>query len=132
MERTFAMIKPEGVNRGLIGEIIMRIERKGYHIVALQMLSLTPEMASEHYAEHVGKPFFTRIVEHISSNPVVAMILEGPDVVSEFRKMMGATNPINALTGTIRGDFANDMSLNIIHGSDSVESATREIKIFFK
>ncbi len=132
MERTFAMIKPEGVSRGLIGEIIMRIERKGYQIVALQMLSLTSEMASEHYAEHVGKPFFTRIVEHISSNPVVAMILEGPDVVSEFRKMMGATNPINALTGTIRGDFANDMSLNIIHGSDSVESATREIKLFFK
>ncbi|MBE3571433.1 MAG: nucleoside-diphosphate kinase [Moorella humiferrea] len=131
MERTFAMIKPEGVARGLVGAIIQRIERKGYRIVALKMLRLTPEMAARHYAEHQGKPFYGALVDHITSGPVVAMVLEGPGVIAGLRRMMGPTNPQDAPPGTIRGDFALEVGQNVIHGSDSPASAEREIALFF-
>ncbi|WP_422392994.1 Nucleoside diphosphate kinase [Moorella humiferrea] len=131
MERTFAMIKPEGVARGLVGAIIQRIERKGYRIVALKMLRLTPEMAARHYAEHQGKPFYGELVDHITSGPVVAMVLEGPGVIAGLRRMMGPTNPQDAPPGTIRGDFALEVGQNVIHGSDSPASAEREIALFF-
>ncbi|MGI6286402.1 nucleoside-diphosphate kinase [Neomoorella humiferrea] len=131
VERTFAMIKPEGVARGLVGAIIQRIERKGYRIVALKMLRLTPEMAARHYAEHQGKPFYGALVDHITSGPVVAMVLEGPGVIAGLRRMMGPTNPQDAPPGTIRGDFALEVGQNVIHGSDSPASAEREIALFF-
>jgi len=126
------MIKPDGVQKGLIGEIIGRIERKGYKIVAMKMLQLTKEMAEEHYREHVGKPFYPGLVEYITSGPVVAMVVEGKNAVKGMRTLMGATNPLEALPGTIRGDFGLDMGRNVIHGADSVESAKREIAIYFK
>lgn len=132
MERTYCMIKPDGVQKGLIGEIIGRIERKGYKIVAMKMLQLTKEMAEEHYREHVGKPFYPGLVEYITSGPVVAMVVEGKNAVKGMRTLMGATNPLEALPGTIRGDFGLDMGRNVIHGADSVESAKREIAIYFK
>ncbi|WP_422393184.1 Nucleoside diphosphate kinase [Moorella humiferrea] len=131
MERTFAMIKPEGVARGLVGAIIQRIESKGYRIVALKMLRLTPEMAARHYAEHQGKSFYGALVDHITSGPVVAMVLEGPGVIAGLRRMMGPTNPQDAPPGTIRGDFALEVGQNVIHGSDSPASAEREIALFF-
>lgn len=131
MERTFAMIKPEGVARGLVGAIIQRFESKGYRIVALKMLRLTPEMAARHYAEHQGKPFYGELVDHITSGPVVAMVLEGPGVIAGLRRMMGPTNPQDAPPGTIRGDFALEVGQNVIHGSDSPASAEREIALFF-
>ena len=125
MERTYCMIKPDGVQKGLIGEIIGRIERKGYKIVAMKMLQLTKEMAEEHYREHVGKPFYPGLVEYITSGLVVALIVEGKNAVKGMRTLMGATNPLEALPGTIRGDFGLDMGRNVIHGADSVESAKR-------
>jgi len=131
MERTFCMIKPEGVQRGLIGTILERIERKSYRIIALKMLRLTPEMAARHYAEHQGKPFYQDLIKHITSGPVVAMVLEGPGVIEGLRKMMGVTNPKDAAPGTIRGDFAVDLSYNVIHGADSPASAEREIALYF-
>ncbi|WP_161955171.1 nucleoside-diphosphate kinase [Moorella sp. Hama-1] len=131
MERTFSMIKPEGVQRGLVGTILARLERKGYRIVALKMLRLTPELAARHYAEHQGKPFYQDLINHITSGPVVAMVLEGPGVITGLRQMMGATNPQQALPGTIRGDFALEMSYNVIHGADSPASAQREIALYF-
>jgi nucleoside-diphosphate kinase len=132
MERTFCMIKPEGVARGLVGEILSRIERKGYRIVALKMLRLSREMAEKHYAEHREKPFFGELVEHITSGPVIAMVLEGPGVIAGLRKLMGATNPQEAAPGTIRGDYALETGQNIIHGADSPASAEREINLFFR
>ncbi|MCG0277685.1 MAG: nucleoside-diphosphate kinase [Thermanaeromonas sp.] len=132
MERTFCMIKPEAVARGLVGEILGRIERKGYRIVALKMLRLSREMAERHYAEHREKPFFGELVEHITSGPVVAVVLEGPGVIAGLRKLMGATNPQEAAPGTIRGDYALETGKNVIHGSDSSESAEREINLFFR
>lgn len=131
LERTFSMIKPEGVQRGLVGTILARLERKGYRIVALKMLRLTPELAARHYAEHQGKPFYQDLINHITSGPVVAMVLEGPEVIAGLRQMMGATNPQEALPGTIRGDFALEMSYNVIHGADSPASAQREIALYF-
>ncbi|NLB52175.1 MAG: nucleoside-diphosphate kinase [Syntrophomonadaceae bacterium] len=131
MERTFAMVKPDGVQKGMIGEIISRFEKKGIKIAALKMMQITQEMAEEHYAEHKEKPFFAELVSFITSGPVAAMVLEGENVISTVRTMMGATNPRDAAPGTIRGDFAMTMSKNIIHGSDSPASASREIKIFF-
>lgn len=131
-ERTFCMIKPEGVARGLVGEILTRIERKGYRIVALKMLRLTREMAEEHYAEHREKPFFGELVEHITSGPVIAMVLEGPGVIAGLRKLMGATNPQEAAPGTIRGDYALETGQNVIHGADSLASAEREIGLYFR
>ncbi|WP_227764032.1 nucleoside-diphosphate kinase [Zhaonella formicivorans] len=132
MERTYAMIKPDGVQRNLVGEIVRRIEAKGYKIVAMKMLQLTKEMAEEHYREHVGKPFYPGLVSYITSGPVIAMVLEGKNVVKGMRTLMGATNPADALPGTIRGDFGLDVGRNVIHGADSVESAAREMAIYFK
>ncbi|MBC9784227.1 nucleoside-diphosphate kinase [Heliobacterium chlorum] len=131
MERTYLMIKPDAVQRGLIGEIVSRFEKKGFKLVAMKFLRLTKEMAEKHYAEHVGKPFFAGLVEYIISGPVVAMCWEGKDVVAVSREMMGATNPAKAAPGTIRGTFAVDIGRNVIHGSDSPESAERELAIYF-
>lgn len=132
MERTYLMVKPDGVQRGLAGEIIARFERKGFKIAALKMLRISRELAEKHYGEHVGKPFFESLVGFITSGPVVAMVIEGKDAVSAAREMMGATNPLKAAPGTIRGSYGIDIGRNIIHGSDSPESAQREIALFFK
>ena len=130
-ERTFLAVKPDGVQRGLVGDILQRFERKGFKLVGLKLMSVTQEMAENHYGEHKGKPFFNGLVEYIISSPIVAMVWEGPNVVLTARQMMGATNPKDSAPGTIRGDFAVDIGRNIIHGSDSDESAAREIGIFF-
>ena len=132
MNRTFAMVKPDGVEKGLVGEIISRFEKKGLKMVALKIMKITPELAEKHYGEHKGKPFFADLVNFITSGPVAAMVLEGENVIPTVRTMMGATNPQDAAPGTIRGDFALTIDENIIHGSDSPESAMREIGIFFK
>lgn len=132
MERTFLAIKPDAVQRGLVGEIIGRFESRGYKLVGLKLMQVSRETAETHYGEHKGKPFFDGLVEFITSSPVVAMVWEGKNVILAARKMMGATNPQNAEPGTIRGDFAVDMGMNAVHGSDSAESAAREIGIFFK
>jgi len=132
MERTYAMVKPDGVQRGLIGEIISRFEKKGIKVVGLKLLQITPEMAGVHYGEHKEKPFFADLVNFITSGPVAAMVLEGDNVIQIVRDMMGATNPKDSAPGTIRGDYAMTIDKNIIHGSDSPESAAREIGIFFK
>lgn len=132
IERTFIAIKPDAVQRGLIGKIIARIEDKGYKIIALKMLQVTEEQAAVHYAEHVGKSFYPTLVAFITSAPIVAMVVEGEDAISGMRQIMGKTNPANAEVGTIRGDFSPLMSFNVIHGSDGPESAAREIAIYFK
>ena len=130
-ERTLVLIKPDGVRRGLIGAVISRIERKGLKIVALELRTLSVETASTHYAEHVGKPFFGPVVDFITSGPLVALVAEGPRAVEAFRGLAGATDPVKAAPGTIRGDHALEIGENVVHGSDSPESAEREIKIFF-
>lgn len=132
MERTYLMVKPDGVQRGFVGQIISRFEQKGYKIVGLKMMQIPRETAERHYGEHVGKPFFQGLVDFITSGPVVAMVVEGKDVVTTAREMMGATNPLKAAPGTIRATFGVDVGRNIIHGSDSLESAQREIGIFFR
>lgn len=132
MERTYLMVKPDGVQRGLAGEIIARFEKKGFKIAALKMLRISRKLAEKHYGEHAGKPFFEKLVGFITSGPVVAMVIEGKDAISAAREMMGATNPLKALPGTIRGSYGIDIGRNIIHGSDSPESAQREIALFFK
>ncbi|AFS70756.1 nucleoside-diphosphate kinase [Exiguobacterium antarcticum] len=132
MEQTFLMVKPDGVERGLIGEIIARIERKGFVIREMKMMQATEELAQAHYAEHAEKPFFGELVTFLTSGPVVALRVEGTDVVMVSRMMIGKTKPTEALPGTIRGDFANTMSENVIHGSDSVESAERELSLWFQ
>lgn len=131
MERTYLMVKPDGVQRGLVGQIITRFEQRGYKLVGLKMMQIARETAEKHYGEHAGKPFFTGLVDFITSGPVVAMVVEGKDVVVTAREMMGATNPLKAIPGTIRGTYGVDVGRNVIHGSDSVESANREIAIFF-
>lgn len=131
MERTFLMVKPDGVQRRLVGEMIRRFENKGLTLAGLKMVMPTREMAEAHYAVHRGKPFFEGVVRFISSGPVVAMIWEGDDVVALSRKMMGATKPADSVPGTIRGDYANSIEENLIHGSDSPENAEAEIKIWF-
>ena len=131
MERTLVLIKPDGVRRNLIGEVIGRIERKGFRIVALELRTMTEEIAAEHYAEHVGKGFYRDLVDFMKSGPLVAAVIEGPDAVVQWRAMMGATNPVSAAPGTIRGDLATFMTENVTHGSDSPESAAREIAIWF-
>lgn len=131
-ERTFVAVKPDGVKRGLTGEIIRRFEAKGLKVVALKMLNVTTEMAEQHYAEHKGKSFYDRLIRYIQSGPVVAMVLEGYNAVAAARHLMGKTNPNEADVGTIRADFAQVMEYNVVHGSDSVESAEREIAIYFK
>jgi len=132
MERTFVMIKPDGVQRGLIGEIISRLERKGLKIVAMKMINVDRELAEKHYAEHKEKPFFNNLVQYITSGPVVAMVVEGKNAIKVVRTLVGATDPVEAQPGTIRGDFGLDIGRNIIHASDSLESAEREISLFFK
>jgi len=130
-QRTLVLVKPDGVARGLVGEVLARIERKGFRIVALQMRTLTAEIAEEHYGEHKGKPFFGDLVAFITSGPLVAAVIEGPEAIASWRTMMGATNPANAAPGTIRGDLATETQNNVTHGSDSPESAAREIALFF-
>lgn len=131
MDQTFVMIKPDGVQRNLIGEIVQRFEKKGYTLKGAKLMSISRELAEQHYGEHKGKPFFEELVGFITSSPVFAMVLEGNEVVSSARKLMGATNPQEAAPGTIRGDFGVRISMNVIHGSDSLESAEREINLFF-
>jgi len=130
-QRTLALVKPDGVARGLVGEILGRIERKGFTIVALEQRTLEAAIAEEHYAEHRDKPFFADLVAFITSGPLVAAVIEGPEVIASWRTMMGATNPANAAPGTIRGDLATETQNNVTHGSDSPESAAREIALFF-
>ena len=130
-ERTLVLVKPDGVRRGLVGEVLARIERKGYQLVAVELRKLDAATAREHYAEHEGKPFFGDLVAFITSGPLLAAVAEGPDVIEAWRTMMGVTNPIKSAPGTIRGDFANLMTENLVHGSDSPESARREIELFF-
>ena len=131
VERTLVLVKPDGVQRGLIGEVTSRLEVRGLHLVGLRMLQVTQEMAERHYDEHRDKPFFGSLVEFITSAPVVAMVWEAPGVVASVRAMMGATNPASSAPGTIRGDLALSLAMNVIHGSDSPASAEREIAIFF-
>jgi nucleoside-diphosphate kinase len=135
MERTLVLIKPDGVRRSLVGEVISRIESKGYSIVRVRMMNADRSILERHYAEHQGKPFYEPLLEFMSSGPIVALIAEGNRVIEGFRSLAGATDPTVAAPGTIRGDLARDQGTkvvqNIVHGSDSVESATREIAIFF-
>jgi len=131
-ERTLVLIKPDGVERRLVGEIIMRIERKGLTIAALELRSVDAELAARHYAEHEGKPFFGSLLEFITSGPVVAGIVEGPRAVAAFRQLAGGTDPVDKATpGTIRGDFGLETQFNLVHGSDSADSAKREIALWF-
>ncbi|CAB4672401.1 unannotated protein [freshwater metagenome] len=135
IERTLVLVKPDGVRRGLVGEVISRIEDKGYAVVALRMVQPDRALLARHYAEHEGKPFYEPLVEFMLSGPIVAMVAEGNRVIEGFRSLAGATDPTVAAPGTIRGDLARDQGTkvmqNLVHGSDSVESATREIEIFF-
>ena len=131
MERTLILVKPDAFARGLTGEIIARFERKGLRIVALQHMTMAQELAAQHYAEHEGKPFYGELVEFITSGPLVAMVLEGQDAIRAARQVIGATNPLDAAPGSIRGDFAIAVGQNMVHGSDSPQSAEREAAIFF-
>ncbi|MBP2642199.1 MAG: nucleoside-diphosphate kinase [Firmicutes bacterium] len=131
MEKTLVLVKPDGVAKGLTGEIISRFERRGLKICALKLFTLSREQAQTHYQEHAGKSFFNSLVDFITSGPLVAMVIGGQDAVRVVRKMMGQTNPVEALPGTIRGDYALEVTQNIVHGSDSLESADREIAHFF-
>ena len=132
LEKTFVMLKPDAVQRNFVGEIISRLEKRGLTISGLKMIHISRDLAERHYGEHRDKPFFGELVNFITSGPVVAMVLEGQGAVEQARKMMGATDPQKSQPGTIRGDFALYMGNNIIHGSDSVESAAREIDLFFE
>ena len=131
MERTFLAIKPDGVQRGLVGEITHRFEAKGFTLVGLKFMTVSRELAEQHYGVHRDKPFFAGLVEFITSGPVVAMVWEGEGVVSAARKMIGATNPLTAEPGTIRGDFGVNIGRNLIHGSDAVDTAISEISLWF-
>ncbi|GIN85663.1 nucleoside diphosphate kinase [Heyndrickxia sporothermodurans] len=132
MEKTFLMVKPDGVQRELIGEIVSRFEKKGFQLVGAKLMNVSKETAEKHYAEHKERPFFGELVDFITSSPVFAMVWQGENVIATARQMMGSTNPKDAAPGTIRGDFGVTVGKNIIHGSDSPESAVREIGIFFK
>src|SRR5690554_953254 len=131
MERTYLMIKPDGVQRGLIGEVIIRLEKKGFQMIGSKLMHMTKSQAEKHYAEHLGKPFFEGLVSFITSGPVFAMVWQGDQIISISRMMIGKTNTLEALPGTIRGDYAVHTGFNIIHGSDSSDSAEREINHFF-
>lgn len=131
-QRTLVLLKPDAFKRRLVGEIIRRLEQKGLDIIALKLIRVDRALAERHYAEHRQKPFFSELVEFIISGPVVAMVVEGPQAIAVVRQMMGATNPFQAAPGTIRGDFGLDITTNLIHGSDSPESAQREIECFFQ
>ncbi len=131
MERTLILVKPDAFARNLTGEIIVRFERKGLRLAALRQMTMTRELAGRHYAEHEGKPFYGELVDFITSGPLVAMVLEGESAVAAARQVIGATNPLEASPGSIRGDFAIAVGQNMVHGSDSDESADREAKLFF-
>jgi nucleoside-diphosphate kinase len=130
-QQTLIIVKPDGVRRRLIGEVIGRIEAKGYDIKEMKLFQIDEALAKEHYAEHTEKPFFSDLVNFITSGPVVAMIIEGEDAVRGMRQIMGATNPLDAVPGSVRGDYATAITENIVHGSDSPESARREVDLFF-
>jgi len=129
--KTFFMIKPDGVQRNLVGEIISRVESKGFSITKIKMMNIPKELAEQHYGEHKDKPFFNDLVSFITSGPVVAMQVEGENVVLQIRNLMGATNPSESTPGSIRGDLATELDKNVVHGSDSDESAERELNLFF-
>ena len=129
--KTFFMIKPDGVQRNLVGEIISRVEAKGFSITKIKMMTISKELAEQHYGEHKDKPFFSDLVSFITSGPVVAMQVEGENVVLQIRNLMGATNPSESTPGSIRGDLATELDKNVVHGSDSDESAERELSLFF-
>ena len=131
MDRTLILVKPDAFARNLTGEIIARFERKGLRIVALRHMQVTEDLAKQHYAEHEGKPFFGELVEFITSGPLVAMVLEGTEAVKAARQVIGATNPLEAAPGSIRGEFGLEVQTNLVHGSDSSESAGREVELFF-
>ena len=130
-ERTLVLVKPDAVERGLIGEIVGRIERKGLRVVALEMRTLDRSTAEQHYAEHDGKPFFGELVDFITGGPLVALVAEGPRAHEAVRALMGVTDPVKSAPGSIRGDYALEIGQNLVHGSDSPESAAREVKLFF-
>ena len=131
METTLVLLKPDAVQRGLAGEIISRLEKTGLKITGMKLMQVSQELANQHYGEHVGKPFFDGLVSFITSGPIVAMALEGNGAVGIVRKTMGATNPADSPPGTVRGDYGIDIGRNLVHGSDSVESANREVALFF-
>lgn len=131
VQRTFVMVKPDAVRRRLVSEIFGRFERRGFTVRGMKLLRVTQQQAASHYAEHEGKPFYPELVEFITSGPTVAMVLEGPGAIATVRTMMGATDPLNSAPGTIRGDLALELGENVVHGSDSEESAEREIAIYF-
>ena len=130
-EQTLILVKPDGVRRGLVGEVIARIERKGFAIEAMELTTLARETAEQHYGEHADKPFFGELVDFITGGPLVAMKVTGDNAIAGMRQLMGATNPIEAATGSIRGDFATSIGENLVHGSDSPQSAEREVGLFF-
>jgi nucleoside-diphosphate kinase len=130
-ERSLVLVKPDGVARGLVGQVVARLEAKGLRLVAAELRTLTTEVAEEHYAEHRERPFFGSLVEFITGGPLLALVVEGPRAIEAFRALAGATDPVKAAPGTIRGDFALEVQNNIVHGSDSPESAAREIALFF-
>jgi nucleoside-diphosphate kinase len=132
MERTFVIIKPDAVQRGLIGEVVSRFERRGLKIVGLKMIQITDELARRHYAVHEGKPFFEGLITYITSAPVVVMVLEGTRAIEVVRKTMGATNPAEADIGTIRADFGLEIGRNLVHGSDGPDTAAKEVELFFR
>lgn len=131
-ERTLVLVKPDGVKRGLVGEILARFEHKGLKILAVKSLRVAPELAQRHYAEHQGKPFYPALIQHITSGPIVAIALEGRSAIAVVRSITGATNPQTAAPGTVRGDLALALTANLIHASDAVESATRELALYFQ
>ncbi|HTW55865.1 MAG TPA: nucleoside-diphosphate kinase [Thermoplasmata archaeon] len=131
LERTLVLVKPDGVKRGIVGEILTRFERKGLKVLAMKTLAITPETAQRHYAEHEGKPFYPALMQHITSGPVVAIVLEGRSAIPVVRLLTGATNPQTAAPGTVRGDFALGITANLVHASDSPESAARELPLYF-
>jgi nucleoside-diphosphate kinase len=130
-ERTLVLVKPDGVSRGLVGEVISRIERKGLTLAALELRNVERGVAEQHYAEHASKPFFESLLEFITSGPLVAVVVEGDNAIAAFRQLAGATNPVQAENGSIRGDYALEVQYNIVHGSDSTASAKREIDLWF-
>jgi nucleoside-diphosphate kinase len=131
VERTLVLVKPDGVSRGLVGEVVGRLERKGLTLVALELRTLERSVAETHYAEHTGKPFFGGLVDFIVSGPLVAMVVQGPRAIEAVRGLMGVTDPVKAAPGSLRGDYALEIGQNLVHGSDSPQSAKREIDLFF-
>jgi nucleoside-diphosphate kinase len=131
VDQTLILVKPDAFERALTGEVIARFERKGLRLTALKLMQVKRDLAERHYAEHSGKPFFPELIEFITRGPLVAMVLEGEEAVAAARQVIGATNPIDAAPGSIRGDFATEVTFNLVHGSDSAQTAEREIELFF-